>query len=119
MFLRILGWVFLVFALIALGYDCWLWSQDPSVPAGQSLGALWSNMSYTSMHSLGDLWFGVSPDTLNLFQVFIQRTLSMPELWELGFIPFLTLSSTVIFGGLGLMFLVLSLLFVQRTSEHF
>lgn len=60
-------------------------------------------ISQSGLVSLGEVWFSLSPGTLNLSQAVIQRYIS-PELWDPGVIWLLGQSATVVFGLLALAF---------------
>jgi len=70
--LTYLGRLLIVLALVVLGTSMWLWlsGQNITEPGGQ-------------------LWFTLDNSSLNYFQVVIQRHLSMPELWDGFFVPYL------------------------------
>lgn len=114
MFLRIFGWFFILLAVMVLGYDCWLWAQ--STTSSHEFGM---HMFSIPLLSLGELWFTLSTDTLNLLQVFVQRTLLVPELWEQGFVPLLALPASMVFGGLGIILLLLSFLFRRKKEPEY
>jgi ABC-type Fe3+ transport system permease subunit len=66
---RILGWLLLFVALAILGFDAVRWLQSGEVQA----------------MALGELWYQLSPETLNTAQAGIQRGVH-PLLWD----PFIT-----------------------------
>jgi tetrahydromethanopterin S-methyltransferase subunit E len=70
-------------------------------------------LSQVGMASLGQVWFTLSPETLNLSQAVIQRYIS-PELWDPGIIWFLGQPATVVFGLIALAFFLATWLFGRR-----
>lgn len=77
-------------ASIVLAFDLW-----PLLT-----GTAWSDLRFTA---LGEVWFRVSPNSLQLLQPAIERNLS-PAIWEHGIQPLLE-------GSLALELAVLALLF--------
>ena len=53
---------------------------------------------------LGQVWFSLSPETLNISQAVIQRYIH-PDLWDPGIQMLLTWPSWAVLGPLGLLFL--------------
>ena len=70
-------------------------------------------LSQGGMASLGQLWFSLSPETLNLSQAVIQRYVS-PELWDPGIIWLLGQPATVGFGLIALVFFLAAWAFTRR-----
>lgn len=70
-------------------------------------------LSQGGMASLGQVWFALSPETLNLSQAVIQRYLS-PELWDPGIIWLLGQPATVAFGLIALVFFLAAWAFTRR-----
>ena len=85
---RMLGYAFLAVAIIAGISD-----------ASSSIA-----LSQISMAPLGQVWFGLSPETLNLSQAIVQRYLH-PALWDPGIQTLLTWPVWAVFAPLGLLFL--------------
>ncbi|WP_422364501.1 hypothetical protein [Pyruvatibacter mobilis] len=71
-------------------------------------------LSQGGMASLGQVWFALSPETLNLSQAVIQRYIS-PELWDPGIIWLLGQPATVIFGLIALVFFLAAWAFTRRS----
>lgn len=70
-------------------------------------------LSQGGMASLGQVWFCLSPETLNLSQAVIQRYVS-PELWDPGIIWLLGQPATVVFGLIALVFFLAAWAFTRR-----
>jgi hypothetical protein len=68
-FLRILGGILLLAGIAALGFDLWQYVQGMGQGQGFHLAAA------------GELWYRLSPGTLNLTQAVTQRYV-LPELWD-------------------------------------
>jgi hypothetical protein len=66
-FLRVIGVILLLAGLAALGFDLWQYVQS----GGQGF----------HLAAAGELWFRLSPGTLNLTQAVTQRYV-LPELWD-------------------------------------
>lgn len=88
--LRVLGWLLLAGAAVALGAD---------VVASVQAGAVVTNPA-------GAIWYKCAPDSLNLVQAVVQRYIH-PALWDKAIFPLLTLPAWV---GLGLLGVLLVLL---------
>jgi hypothetical protein len=69
---RLLGHLFLLAALGAAVWD----------------GLNWQQTGVWRMSRIGELWFQLSPDTLNVSQAAVQRYLS-PEFWDPGVVTVL------------------------------
>lgn len=63
--------------------------------------------------SLGQLWYDVSPDTLNLSQAVTQRYI-WPPLWDPGALWLLEKPAVAVFGVLALIFIVPALMRGRR-----
>jgi hypothetical protein len=87
---RLLGWLLLALALVALGGD----------------GMRWLESGTLEFAALGELWFRADPGSLNLLQALIQRYL-LPEIWDPGLITILTWPVAAVLGILGLLFLLI------------
>ena len=87
---RLLGWVLLALALIALGGD----------------GLRWLESGQLEFAALGEVWFRADPGSLNLLQAVTQRYL-LPQLWDPGVITLLSWPAVMVLGGLGLLLLVI------------
>ncbi|MBP2313352.1 hypothetical protein [Azospirillum soli] len=94
--LRLLGAVFLLAALGALAWDA---THAPA--SGFRLSAL------------GELWFRLSPYTLDLSRAVTERYI-WPELWDPGIVAVLLQPAVLVLGGLGLLLVVLGMLGRRR-----
>ena len=92
--LRLFGAMFILASLGAFGYDAWTWLMSGT----------WG------LSTVGEVWYDLSPDSIQLLQAFIQRFIS-PLLWERGFIPFLLFPLSFALGILGIGFLAIQALF--------
>ena len=90
--LRLLGAVFLLAGLGALAWDA------THAPAGGF-----------RLSALGELWFRLSPYTLDLSRAVTERYI-WPDLWDPGIVTVLLQPAVLVLGGLGLLFLVLGLI---------
>ncbi|QDG74554.1 hypothetical protein FJ695_00965 [Labrenzia sp. PHM005] len=97
--LRVLGAVLLALAIISGISD-----------ASRSIAE-----SGVTLKPLGQLWFEMSPETLNLSQAVIQRYVH-PTVWDPMIQTLLTWPAWVVFAGFGLMFLWLG---AQRQKQRF
>lgn len=88
---RILGWVLILLALAVLG--------------GDVLASLDSGGAFMP-RPLGQLWFDVDADSLNLLQAVIQRYVH-PAIWEPGITTILLLPAFVVIAVPGLLLAVL------------
>lgn len=86
---RLLGWLLIALALIALGGDGLRWLESGSL----------------GFAALGEVWFSFDPGSLNLLQALIQRYL-LPEIWDPGLITLLTWPAVAVLGGLGITLLL-------------
>ena len=66
-FLRVVGGILLLAGIAALGFDLWQYAQS----TGQGFHPV----------AAGELWYRLSPGTLNLTQAVTQRYV-LPELWD-------------------------------------
>lgn len=89
--LRILGTLLFLLGLVAGGYDIFH-SVQINKPASTPLG---------------ELWFSVSPGSLNLSQAVVQRYIS-PTLWDPYIQTLLLAPGWVVLGGFGIAFLALA-----------
>jgi hypothetical protein len=101
--LRALGGALLLLALLVLGHDLYRILGE----GAQGLSAL------------GELWYGISPGSLNLSQAVIQRYVA-PELWDEGVLPLLLWPAAAVIGVPGLLLLALGSLGrrPQRRRRH-
>ena len=91
---RLFGAMFILGSLGAFGYDAWTWLTSGT----------WG------LSTVGEVWYDLSPNSIQLLQAFIQRFIS-PLLWERGFIPFLLFPLSFALGILGIGFLAIQALF--------
>jgi hypothetical protein len=94
---RILGWILIVLSLMLLGNEILA-----SLRAGEWAPQL-----------LGQLWFELDGESLNLTQAIVQRYL-FPQLWDPVIIELLLWPAWIIFAVPGI---VLLILFRKRTSD--
>jgi hypothetical protein len=74
-FLRVTGGILLLAGIAALGFDLWQHVQSTGQGMGQSTG------QGLHLAAVGELWYRLSPGTLNLTQAVTQRYV-LPELWD-------------------------------------
>ncbi|KJB93858.1 signal peptide protein [Skermanella aerolata KACC 11604] len=74
-FLRVTGAILLLAGMAALGFDLWQYVQSSGQGMGQSTGQGFH------LAAAGELWYRLSPGTLNLTQAVTQRYV-LPELWD-------------------------------------
>jgi hypothetical protein len=70
-FLRVIGGILLFAGIAVLGFDLWQYVQGMSQGTGQGF----------RLAAAGELWYRLSPGTLNLTQAVTQRYV-LPELWD-------------------------------------
>ena len=88
--LRWFGWILILGAIASLGSDV-IASIEAGVPR---------------LRALGEMWFKLSPATLNLVQSVVQRYLD-PALWDDIIFPVLNWPTLVVLGTPGLLLVVL------------
>jgi len=89
--LRLLGILLLAAGLVLFARDLWFWGG-----AGPF-----------AMATMGELWYALSPGTLNLTQAVIQRYL-WPDLWDRGVLVVLLWPAALVLGLPGLAILLLT-----------
>lgn len=99
---RIIAWILLALALMALGAEI-----VQSLEAGS-----WEVLA------LGPLWYSIDPAGLNVSQAVIQRYL-LPELWDPVIITVLTWPTWCVFGVLGAVFWLIFRTRRQRKRRWF
>jgi hypothetical protein len=95
---RILGWLLIALALLALGGD----------------GLRWLETGMIGLIGLGDFWSRLDPPTYNLLQT-IGRDYLPPVLWDPGLATVLRWPAAAVLGLLGILLL---LLFRRRTPKR-
>jgi len=95
-FLRVIGGILLVAGLAALGFDLWQYAQGVGQSQGQGL----------HLAAAGELWYRLSPGTLNLTQAVTQRYV-LPELWDPVLLTILLWPASLVLGIPGLVLLAL------------
>lgn len=75
-----------------------------AILAGISDGSMSIAQSRFVATPLGQIWFDLSPDTLNLSQAVVQRYVH-PSVWDPAVLQVLTWPAWAVFAGLGLVFL--------------
>lgn len=99
---RILGWLLVAMALLALGGD----------------GLRWLESGRLSFVALGEFWYRLDPGSLNLLQALVQRYL-LPELWDPVIITLLTWPAFAVLGALGLFLLIVFRARPPRRRQRF
>jgi len=94
---RAIGWILIIAALAALAYDA------SGLTRGEGF----------DVHAAGELWYQLSPDTLNMLQAGIQRRV-WPALWDSVIVNLLLLPAWVILGVLG----ILLVLMFRRRNDY-
>lgn len=89
---RLLGYVFSLLALAALGYDLWRGPLQEAPFAFTQTAEIWASLHQTSLIGLNS---------------FIENTVS-PELWDVVVLPTLTAPAFVLAAVLALIFFVFS-----------
>jgi hypothetical protein len=92
-FLRVLGGILVLAGIAALGFDLWQYAQ-----VGQGQGF--------HLAAAGELWYRLSPGTLNLTQAVTQRYV-LPELWDPVLLTILLWPAALVLGVPGLVLLAL------------
>jgi hypothetical protein len=88
---RLIGWIVLLAGLSVLVRD----------------GLVWIDTAHWAPIALGQLWFDLSPSSLNLVQAVVQRYIH-PFLWDPIIVSVLLCWASAVFIALGLLILVLS-----------
>ena len=88
---RLIGWIIFLAGLSVLVRDVMVWIDT----------AHWAPIA------LGQLWFDISPSSLNLIQAVVQRYIH-PFLWDPIIVSVLLCWASAVFIALGLLILVLS-----------
>lgn len=86
---RAFGWAFLILALVVLARDVWTWIGGGPI----------------RLMRLGELWFHLDSESLNLTQALTQRYLH-PAVWDPGVVTVLLWPAAMILAGVGLVLLV-------------
>jgi hypothetical protein len=97
---RVIGWVLMLVGLVILARDLLV------LGAGYDLLTRFDSKPHGAPIVLGELWYAIHPDSLQLLQPAIQRHLH-PALWDWVVQPALLSWAWVIFTALGFAFLVL------------
>ncbi len=101
---RAIGWTLIILAAVALGYDLVTWWQ--AQPGDWSHFDRIGRIGELHVSSLGELWFRIDPDSLQLAQPAIQRHL-WPELWDPIILTVLLWPACLVLLGLGAIFVLL------------
>jgi hypothetical protein len=97
-FLRVGGGILLLAGIAALGFDLWQYVQSTGLNAGQGQGF--------HLAAAGELWYRLSPGTLNLAQAVTQRYV-LSELWDSVLLTVLLWPASLVLGVPGLVLLAL------------
>ena len=97
-FLRVIGGILLLAGIAVLGFDLWQYVQSVGQNAGQGQGF--------HLAAAGELWYRLSPGTLNLTQAVTQRYV-LPELWDSVLLSVLLWPACLVLGIPGLVLLAL------------
>jgi hypothetical protein len=95
-FLRVTGGILLLAGIAALGFDLWQYVQSSGQEMGQGF----------HLAAAGELWYRLSPGTLNLTQAVTQRYV-LPELWDSVLLTVLLWPACLVLGIPGLVLLAL------------
>jgi len=85
---RILGWLLILGAIIVFGMEAYAWLVQ----------------GIYHIVATGELWYKVSPSTLNLTQAVVQRYIT-PLIWDYGIRPVLLLPAWLVLSLVGALFL--------------
>ena len=103
-----LSWGALLLALMGPAYDIWRTVNADGWRSG------WDGFIGFEFSSIGALWYGLAPGSLNLTQAVVQRYL-LPELWDPVIISVLTWTPIGLFGPIAIV-LILAAAFVKARS---
>ncbi len=88
--LQIIAWILIVAAFLVVGEEAYVWAVSGSF----------------HVHALGELWYSLNRESLNLFQAGVQRHLS-PWLWDHAIQPVLLMPAWMVLGVPGVCLRVL------------
>jgi hypothetical protein len=88
---RLIGWLFILFALAVLGLGAWYWSATGEF----------------HLFATGELWYRLDPGSLNLMQAVTQRYVS-PWLWDQVVTPVLLQPAALVLALVGFVLLFLT-----------
>lgn len=98
--MQLLAIIFFVLSAMALSWDLFRWGGKGPV----------------DLADLGTNWYALHPTSLQLAQPAIQRYLT-PELWDSVIQPLLLTPAALLFGGIGIFFSLLHIIFSRRRSR--
>ena len=87
---RILGWLLILGAIIVVGTEVYVWLDQ----------------GIYHITAAGELWYKMSPSTLNVTQAVVQRYIT-PLIWDYGFRPVLLMPAWLVLAVLGALILVI------------
>ena len=95
----VIGWILILAALAVAAWEAIAWFE----------AGIWRPMP------LGEVWFRLAPESLNVSQAVIQRYVS-PWLWDPAIQTVLTWTGWAVLGGLGILLVLLARLARPRRS---
>lgn len=100
--MRALGSFFLFLACVAALLDFYFAEMD-----GEAF----------TLHAFGEAWFRIHQESFVLLQPAIERHVH-PDLWFAFFEPMFQIPGVLLFGGLGLLFWIVSSAFTRRSRAY-
>jgi hypothetical protein len=87
---RFLGWLLILGALLVVGHEVYAWLDQ----------------GHYKITAAGQLWYDLSPGSINLVQAVIQRYL-LPSLWDHVLLPVLLVPAWLVLGLPGILLVIL------------
>jgi hypothetical protein len=100
---RGIGWLLILLAAAVLAHDVWVWQGGEPLAGPPRAGAAEAGFHLTRV---GEVWFFLDPDSLQLAQPAIERHL-WPVLWDPVMIGILLMPASLLLAILGVLFLLL------------
>ena len=117
--MRILGWIFLAMALVAVALDVASWAGglgvEPEPFSGAFWSALWAESGAFEFRVLGLTWADIHRSSLQTLQPAIERHVH-PDLYAATIRPLLLTPAAPMLAGVGIAFLLLRRLLGQRRT---